>query len=127
MLTCLPLSGAGVGSRYDGSYPGSQRIGSCEGKTGDASKFSEEFKTFLGKYWEVQTTVYESASGWLQWAWKTESTDEWSYKKGVEYGWIPETPPSVDTLIHASSIEFLHSFRAVGLMGCTFLSLYAII
>ena len=84
--------GAGVGSRYDGTYPGSTRVGSCEGKTGDASTFSDDYKTFLGQYWEVQTTVFEMAAGWIQWCWKTESADEWSYAKGVEYGWIPKDP-----------------------------------
>lgn len=84
------MTGAGVGSRYDGTYPGSTAIGSCKGKTGSADTFSDEFKTFLGKYWEVQVQVFESASGWVQWAWKTESADEWSYKKGVENGWIPK-------------------------------------
>ena len=86
------MTGRGVGSRYDGTYPGSNKIGSCDGRTGSAETFSEDFKTFLGKYWEVQTNVFEQASGWVYWAWKTEKTDEWSYSKGVEYGWIPKDP-----------------------------------
>ena len=79
---CHP--GRGIGARYDGTYPGSTRIGSCDGKTGDASTFTPEYKTFLGQHWEAQVGAFEAASGWLQWAWKTERAHEWSYQKGVE-------------------------------------------
>ena len=44
---------AAIGSLYDGTLPGSNRIGSCTGKTGSASTFSAEMKTFLRQYWEV--------------------------------------------------------------------------
>ncbi|KAK4701344.1 glucan 1,3-beta-glucosidase, partial [Phenoliferia sp. Uapishka_3] len=43
--------------------------------------------------WEVQADVYESsASGWLQWAWKAENADDWSYQAGLAGGWIPSDP-----------------------------------
>ncbi|KAL0581059.1 hypothetical protein V5O48_000952 [Marasmius crinis-equi] len=87
------LNSRGMGPRYDGTYPGSSRIGSCEGKTGDASDFSLEFKDFMRQYWEAQVTTYEKADGWLQWTWKTEGgNSEWSYKSGLENGWIPQDP-----------------------------------
>lgn len=34
------LNGLGVGARFDGSYPGSTRVGSCSGITGSSSTFS---------------------------------------------------------------------------------------
>ena len=37
----LYLNGRGRGSRYDGSFTGSPQVGSCQGKTGDGSNFSE--------------------------------------------------------------------------------------
>ncbi|RDB29660.1 Glucan 1,3-beta-glucosidase [Hypsizygus marmoreus] len=86
------LNGRGVGSRYDGSYPGSTRVGSCTGKTGKASTFSAAYKTFLRQYWEAQTSTYEKGQGWLQWTWKTEIADEWSYQAGLNNGWIPQNP-----------------------------------
>jgi len=86
------LNGRGVGSRYDGSFAGSTRVGSCTGKTGKASTFSDAYKTLLGKYWEAQTRTFEKAQGWIQWTWKTELTDEWSYQAGLANGWIPKTP-----------------------------------
>ncbi|KAG6910487.1 hypothetical protein DXG01_009906 [Tephrocybe rancida] len=86
------LNGRGIGSRYDGSFPGSSRVGSCTGLTGKASSFSSAYKTFLRQYWEAQTSTYEQGQGWIQWAWKTEITDEWSYQAGLANGWIPQNP-----------------------------------
>ena len=40
----------------------------------------------------TKVTTYEGASGWIQWTWKTESADEWSYSAGLQYGWIPKDP-----------------------------------
>ncbi|KAL5535974.1 hypothetical protein ACEPAF_4068 [Sanghuangporus sanghuang] len=88
------LNGRGVGARYDGSYSGSSRVGSCQGLSGSASTFSDDYKTFLRRFWEAQTSTYESGAGWIQWTWKTEegTGEEWSYAKGLQYGWIPRNP-----------------------------------
>ncbi|KAF9469829.1 exo-1,3-beta-glucanase [Collybia nuda] len=86
------LNGRGVGSRYDGSYPGSTRVGSCTGLTGKASTFSSSYKTFLRQYWEAQTSTFEKGQGWIQWTWKAEIADEWSYQAGLANGWIPQNP-----------------------------------
>lgn len=87
------LNGRGVGARYDGTRSGSPRVGSCAGFSGSASSFSPSYKTFLRQFWEAQTIAYEKGSqGWIQWAWKAESADEWSYKAGLENGWIPQNP-----------------------------------
>lgn len=50
------LNGRGIGARYDGSFPGSTRVGSCTGLTGPASSFSSSYKTFLRQYWEAQVS-----------------------------------------------------------------------
>ncbi|GAA5897492.1 uncharacterized protein JCM6883_006718 [Sporobolomyces salmoneus] len=83
------LNGRGIGSRYDGSYPGSTKIGSCTGKTGNGATFSKAYKTSLGKSWAAQTQVWETTSGWISWCFKAENADDWSYQAGVKYGWIP--------------------------------------
>lgn len=36
--------------------------------------------------------TFEKAGGWIQWTWKTESADDWSYSAGLEHGWIPGNP-----------------------------------
>jgi len=89
------LNGRGIGARYDGSYSGSPRIGSCEGLTGSGASFSESYKTFLRQSWESQVISYEKASGWIMWTWRAESSDEWSYQAGLKYGWIPSNPTSL--------------------------------
>jgi glucan 1,3-beta-glucosidase len=86
------LNGRGVGSRYDGTFPGSTRQGSCNGLTGKASSFSPSYKKFLRKFWEAQAISYEKGSGWIQWTWKAEIADEWSYQAGLANGWIPNDP-----------------------------------
>jgi glucan 1,3-beta-glucosidase len=87
------LNGRGRGSRYEGSLPGSSRVGSCNGKSGSASSFSASYKTFLRRFWEAQTITYENAGqGWIQWTWKTENAAEWSYQAGLQNGWIPRNP-----------------------------------
>jgi aryl-phospho-beta-D-glucosidase BglC (GH1 family) len=49
------LNGRGVGARYDGSIrSGAPRYGSCAGKTGKGSTFSQGYKDFLRKAWEAQ-------------------------------------------------------------------------
>ncbi|KAF8204071.1 glycoside hydrolase family 5 protein [Pholiota molesta] len=89
------LNGRGVGARYDGSYPGSTRVGSCTGLTGSASSFSASYKTFLRQYWEAQVMSYEKGGqGWIQWTWKAENADEWTYQAGLANGWIPQNPTS---------------------------------
>ncbi|KAH9964095.1 glycoside hydrolase family 5 protein [Russula dissimulans] len=87
------LNGRGVGARYDGSFsPGAKSYGSCTGKSGQGSTFSQDYKTFLRKTWEAQVITFEKGSGWLQWTWKTEQADDWSYSAGLQYGWIPQNP-----------------------------------
>lgn len=88
------LNGRGNGSFYDGTWRNGTAIGSCEGKSGSASTFSDEYKTFLRKYWEAQTIAYEEGTGWIQWLWKTEAGagEEWSYSAGLANGWIPQDP-----------------------------------
>ncbi|EJD00408.1 exo-beta-1,3-glucanase [Fomitiporia mediterranea MF3/22] len=80
------------GARYDGTYPDSTFVGLCLGKSGSAKYFSDDYKTFLRKYWEAQAKAYETSYGWFQWTWKTEegTGEEWSYSKGIEYGWISQ-------------------------------------
>lgn len=82
------LNGRGVGSRYDGSYPGSSAVGSCNGKTGSGSNFSSSYKQFLQQMFDTQRKSYERGTGWIMWTWKTEQAADWDYKRGLQYGWI---------------------------------------
>ncbi|OSD06598.1 glycoside hydrolase family 5 protein [Trametes coccinea BRFM310] len=87
------LNGRGVGARWDGTWqPGQQVFGSCDGYTGNSSAWSDDYKTFLRKYWESQVAIGEAVQGWVFWTWKAENSDDWSYQKGLEGGWIPQDP-----------------------------------
>ncbi|KAJ1030415.1 hypothetical protein NDA16_001324 [Ustilago loliicola] len=83
------LNGRGVGARYDASFgQGSYYVGSCADKTGDGTKFSAAYKAQLQRLFETQISVYERASGWIFWTWKTESAADWDYQRGLKGGWI---------------------------------------
>lgn len=86
------LNGRGRGARYDGSYNGARYTGTCSAKTGSGANFSPDYKVFLRKYWEAQTITFEKGAGWIQWTWKAEQADDWSYQAGLKYGWIPQNP-----------------------------------
>ncbi|KAJ7227170.1 glycoside hydrolase family 5 protein, partial [Mycena pura] len=89
----LWLNGRGVGARWDGTwYTPNTPLGSCTGWTGSYASFSSDYKTFLRKYWEVQTMMGENVQGWITWAWKVCRADTYSYQKGLEGGWIPQDP-----------------------------------
>ncbi|KAI3601047.1 glycoside hydrolase family 5 protein [Moniliophthora roreri] len=81
------------GNTYDGSS-GGKKYGDCSAVSGSGAKFTQEFKDFLRKYWEAQTSSksFDAGVGWIYWTWKTELVDEWSYSKGLEYKWIPQDP-----------------------------------
>ncbi|WVQ74966.1 hypothetical protein IAR50_004574 [Cryptococcus sp. DSM 104548] len=84
------VNGLGIGSRYDGSYSGSSYVGSCSDKSNDVTQYSDEYKAFMRKYWDVQTQLYEANSqGWIHWTWKTEDAADWGYEAGIDGGWIP--------------------------------------
>lgn len=82
----------GSGSHYDGTLPDSTFVGSCENKASTGDTFSDDYKVYLRKMFEVQASAFEAGSGWVMWTWKTETCHDWSYQAGLEYGWIPQDP-----------------------------------
>lgn len=52
------LNGRGLGARFDGTFPGSTRVGSCTGQTGSRSTFSSSLKTFMRQYFEAQVSCW---------------------------------------------------------------------
>lgn len=86
------LNGFGVGSRYDGSYPGSPAwYGSCQTKdVGTVDGLLEVDKVNLAYFMEAQLDAYEAHSGWVFWTWKTESAPEWHFQNLTRAGLIPQ-------------------------------------
>lgn len=89
------LNGRGFGARYDGSYPDSYYIGSCDGyATGTVAGLSSEAKQNIGSFIQAQMVAFEQAAGWMFWTWRTESAPEWDFQALASAGVIP----SLDSL-----------------------------
>ncbi|KAI4120377.1 MAG: hypothetical protein LQ347_007105, partial [Umbilicaria vellea] len=84
------LNGLGTGARYDGTLQGTSYIGSCAGKAvGTVAALSATDKTNMRKFIEAQLDAYERHTGWIFWAWKTESAPEWHMKDLLAEGVFP--------------------------------------
>ncbi|KAJ5748804.1 uncharacterized protein N7511_010500 [Penicillium nucicola] len=84
------LNGKGVGARYDGTYPGSQAVGSCDGKSvGSIDTLTDDERNNIRRFIEGQLDAYEHGTGWLYWTWKTEGAPEWDMQKQIAGGIFP--------------------------------------
>lgn len=84
------LNGLGVGARYDGTYPGSTKVGDCTWQN-DISKWSQVYKDQTRKYIEAQMSAFETrAGGWVWWNFKTEGAAEWDAFKLIDAGVMPQ-------------------------------------
>lgn len=84
------LNGKGVGARYDGTYPGSNLIGSCDGKSaGTVAALSQTDRNNLRQFIEAQLDAFEKGAGWLYWTWKTEGAPEWDMQQQIAGGVFP--------------------------------------
>jgi glucan 1,3-beta-glucosidase len=86
------LNGLGKGARYDGTLAGSQGYyGDCQKKyEGTVEGMLAVDKVNLEYYVEAQLDAYEQHSGWIFWAWKTESAPEWHFQNLTRAGLIPQ-------------------------------------
>jgi glucan 1,3-beta-glucosidase len=85
------LNGLGKGARYDGTFPGSSYVGDCQAKyEGTVDGMLPIDKLNLEYYVEAQLDAYEAHSGWIFWAWKTESAPEWNFRDLTRAGLIPQ-------------------------------------
>lgn len=85
------LNGKNKGARYDGTFPGSNHVGSCDGKyTGSVSQLSSDDKNNIRHFIEAQLDTYERHTGWIFWTWKTESAPEWHMKDLLAGGLFPQ-------------------------------------
>jgi glucan 1,3-beta-glucosidase len=85
------LNGLGKGARYDGTLNGGPWYGNCQNKyEGTAANMLDIDKKNIRQYIEAQLDAYEQHSGWIFWAWKTESAPEWHFRDLVRNGLIPQ-------------------------------------
>lgn len=84
------LNGYGVGSRYEGTYPGSARVGSCGG-INSIETWDRSLRDDTRAYIEAQLTSYERFTrGWIFWNFKTEASPEWDLFRLVDAGIFPQ-------------------------------------
>jgi len=93
----LFLTGVGKGTRYEGTFPGVWPVkGSCEKYT-DWQNFSDEMKAGMKA---LALTSMDALQNYFFWTWKIGDalstgkveTPAWSYKLGLEQGWMPTDP-----------------------------------
>ena len=89
------LNGLGKGARYDGTFPDSTYVGSCDGKVnGTVADLSSDDVDNLKHFIDAQLDAYEQHTGWIWWTWRTESSPEWDLKNLTAAGIFPSPPTS---------------------------------
>jgi glucan 1,3-beta-glucosidase len=84
------LNGRGVGARYDGTFPGSTKVGDCSWQN-DISKWTQQNKDDQRRYIEAQMSAFETKTqGWIWWNFKTEGAAEWDAFRLIDAGVMPQ-------------------------------------
>jgi len=92
MTDCAPaLNGYGIGSRYDGTYPGSAPgVATCSGFQ-FIDSWNSTYKDDTRGYIEAQMEQFEyNTKGWIFWNFKAPFAQEWSMFDLVDNGVFPQ-------------------------------------
>ena len=85
------LNGLGKGARYDGTFPGSSYVASCDGKdVGTVQDLSTDDQNNIASFIDAQLDAYEEHTGWIFWTWRTESAPEWHLQNLTAAGLFPQ-------------------------------------
>ncbi|KAH8174897.1 cellulase (glycosyl hydrolase family 5) domain-containing protein [Sarocladium implicatum] len=91
------LNGFNAGSRWAGDFPDvdgpscpSQDSRCTCSVSNDENKYTDAYKLFIKTWAIAQMDAYEKGTGWFYWTWKTESAPMWSYKHGLDGGFLPK-------------------------------------
>ncbi|KKA29519.1 hypothetical protein TD95_001571 [Thielaviopsis punctulata] len=93
------LNGVNGGSRWDGTYAGTDGASWCPTQNASCTcavvdrgvdAFVPEYKAFLSTWASAQMDAFERTWGWFYWTWKTENAPLFSYKAGMEAGFLPQ-------------------------------------
>ncbi|KZT27908.1 glycoside hydrolase family 5 protein [Neolentinus lepideus HHB14362 ss-1] len=90
------LNGVGEGARYDGSYPGSTAVGTCDTWT-DWPAWDDDMKSAIKQF---ALASMDALQNWFFWTWKIGNSTvtgkvespAWSYQLGLQNGWMPTDP-----------------------------------
>lgn len=86
---------------------------SCDKANEDPKNYSPQYKKWLYQFAIAQMDSFEAGWGWFYWTWETEKATQWSYRRGLEAGILPEKaydrdwkcPGSIDGLDQFSGLE----------------------
>ena len=93
----LYVNGVGLGTRYEGTYPGTWPvIGSCDPWL-DYQNWNDTTKE---NYKQLALSSMDALQNWFFWTWKIGSSSvfgkimapHWSYQLGLQNGWMPTDP-----------------------------------
>ncbi|KAF2454608.1 putative Exo-beta-1,3-glucanase [Lineolata rhizophorae] len=84
------LNGYGEGARYDGTFPGSWYVGSCD-TISDLNTWPDWYRDDVRGFIEAQLDAFEAKTqGWVFWNFKTEGSAEWDMYRLVDAGIFPQ-------------------------------------
>ncbi|KAK4627002.1 Glucan 1,3-beta-glucosidase [Fulvia fulva] len=84
------LNGYGTGARYDGTFPGSSYVGSCQ-NINFMETWDQQFRDDTRGYIEGQMESFErNTEGWFFWNFKTEGAPEWDAFRLIDAGIFPQ-------------------------------------
>lgn len=64
-------------------------VGPIKFPAGPNYPYSVKYMAFMARNFKTQQWIYEQGGGWIQWSWRNDNNPDWSYKTGLQYGWIP--------------------------------------
>ena len=83
-------AGYGIGARFDGTYPGSKKVGSCS-MYNHISNWPAYYRDDMRGYIEAQMEAFEQRTqGWVFWNFKTEGAQEWDAFALIDAGIFPQ-------------------------------------
>lgn len=97
------MNNVGIGTRWEGTYdtgnkstsilspqcPTKDKSCSCTSANADPSNYSDAYKKWLYQFAVAQMISFEYMWGWFYWTWDTEKATQWSWKKGMAAGILP--------------------------------------
>ena len=121
------INNVGTGSRWEGTLQPTDKTSavlapqcplqssecSCKQANADPSSYSPEYKKWLYQFAIGQMDAFEAGWGWFYWTWETESSTQWSYRRGREAGILPDKAYDRDWKCPGGGVQNLDSFEGL--------------
>ncbi|ETS61260.1 hypothetical protein PaG_05224 [Moesziomyces aphidis] len=64
-------------------------VGPVKFPAGPNYPYSVKYMAFMARNFRTQQYIFEQGGGWIMWSWRNDNNPDWSYKTGLQYGWVP--------------------------------------